>query len=326
VPLASRFKKAIKRFIFGPPDFPQQCPIGMVEPQAEVIVRLSGRGAPRDVTHHNVMVCGAPFTIGIGSGDASGVEAGGEWAPPIKKDERLFLTFHEREGSEQLLGEIELRFSGIVRAGSQELHLFQPRSSRNLCLPRARIWARYLEYAYYRWRAPNQDVPMSARDIHSMCVFYICPRPVRLVSVAAGDSTNIFPMNLFGPIGNGYFSLALTSGKPVTSLLEHAGRIALCSIPVEKAPVAYALARNHKLASIVASQLPFATRTSAAFSLPVPEFSLRVRELQIEAVHPLGSHTLFLARTIHDERWADAPEFFTLHGIYKARLQSAPLP
>ena len=167
---------------------------------------------------------------------------------------------------------------------------------------------------------------MSARDIHSMCVFYICPRPVRLVSVASGDSTNIFPVNLFGPIGNGYFSLALTSGKPVTSLLQRAGRIALCSVPVEKAPAAYALARNHKLASIDTSQLPFATRPSASFSLPVPEFSLRVRELQIEAAHSLGSHTLFLARTIHDERWADAPEFFTLHGIYKARLQPARRP
>jgi flavin reductase (DIM6/NTAB) family NADH-FMN oxidoreductase RutF len=321
VPLTNRFKQAIKRFIFGPPDFPQQCPIEMHEPQSEVIVRLNGWGAPRDVTHNNMMVCGAPFTIGIGSGD--GAEREGEWAPPAKKNERIILTFHEHNGSQQLLGEIELRFSIIVRAGGQEFHLFQTLRSRNLCLPRVRIWARYLEYAYYRWRATSSDVSMSARDVHSMCVFYICPRPIRLVSVTAGNSSNVFPMNLLGPIGNGYFSLALTSGKPVTSLLERAGRIALCSVPVEKAEVVYALARNHKLPSIDISLLPFATRTSAAFGLPVPEFSLSVRELEIEAVHSLGSHTLFLARTIRNERWADAPEFFTLHGIYKAHLQLA---
>ncbi len=312
--VASRAKKAVKRFIFGPPDFPQQVTVGMREPQQEVIVRLEGPGVSRDVTHCHMMACAAPFTVGIGSNI--------EWNPREDGDAHFSLRFYEHEHSQSLLGEIRMRFSSGLRAGPRQLHLFQTTGSRNRCLPTGRIWVRYLEYAYYRWRAPKSEVPMTARDVHSMCVFYTCPRPVALVSVAHADATNIFPMNLMGPIGDGYFAFALNTGKPVTALLERASRLALSAVPLEQAPLAYALAKNHKWGSIDLAELPFVTRPSSTFGFPVPQFALGIRELQIEEIRKLGSHMLFLARTLHDEPCGDGLQFFTLHGIYQARRQS----
>ena len=40
---------------------------------------------------------------------------------------------------------------------------------------------------------------------------------------------------------------------------------------------------------------------SRALNIPVPEFALRVRELKVHTVRPLGSHTFFVARLVGEE-------------------------
>ena len=44
--------------------------------------------------------------------------------------------------------------------------------------------------------------------------------------------------------------------------------------------------------------------------------------MEIEAVRKLGSHTLFVARIIRDERRSDGPQFFMIHGLYQAWRRS----
>jgi flavin reductase (DIM6/NTAB) family NADH-FMN oxidoreductase RutF len=160
---------------------------------------------------------------------------------------------------------------------------------------------------------------MSIRGARSMNVFFICPRPVVLVSVMHGDAGNIFPMNLFGGIGDGYFAFALNSMRNAAPLVERAGRVALSSIPFEHAGTARQLGKNHRQEFVNWDELPFRTTRSTALGLPIPEFALRVREVEIEAVRQLGSHTLFFARVIRDVRLRDDLQFCMIHGIYQAR-------
>lgn len=325
----SRARKAIKRLVFGPPDYPQQVIVGMREPQTEVTVLLRRAGEPRekarDVTRIHMMACAAPFTVGIGT----------ESELPSDESANLrdtyTLEFWEREGKQQLLGAIQLRHSRFVwdsgagGAGSTALQLYEAVASRNLCLRPRHIWARYAEYAYYRWKHPSPDVPTGARDVHAMCVFYNCPRPVALVSVSDGHATNIFPMNLMGVIGAGRFAFALNTDKPVTLLVERARRIAMSTVPFTQSRTAYSMAPNHKKDSIDVAQLSFAVQRSVEFRFPVPEFALRVREMEVEAIERPGSHTLFVARILRDVNCEPAgsaqPQFFTLHGIYQARRE-----
>ncbi|HTB15647.1 MAG TPA: flavin reductase [Bryobacteraceae bacterium] len=159
---------------------------------------------------------------------------------------------------------------------------------------------------------------MTARAADAMTVFFICPRPVVLVSLTVGDSGNIFPMNLMGSFGNGYFGFGLNSRRLASSVVERAGRLALSGIPFEEAPVARELGKNHRREAVDWNQLPFRVTPSAALGIPVPSFASRVREMEIEAVRQLGSHTLFVARIIRDERRSDSPQFFMIHGLYQA--------
>ena len=69
--------------------------------------------------------------------------------------------------------------------------------------------------------------------------------------------------------------------------------------------------------------LPFSTSVSPTFGFPVPEFALRVREMQIESAHRVRSHTLFVARTIGDQCRSSGQEMFVVHRIYQAARQRA---
>jgi flavin reductase (DIM6/NTAB) family NADH-FMN oxidoreductase RutF len=304
----SKLRQFAKRLLFGPMSFAQQCPIGLSDPQQEVIVRLHGSGEPRDVTRTQLMASGAPFTIGIGLETQESLES---------QNRPLSLCFYSRE-DEKLLGSIALRASAVIPAGPRFLHLFHCRSFKNFCLPRPWLWSRYLHYAYLRSRVPVPDVRPTMRDLHSMFVFYICPRPVVLGGVSDGTRSNVFPMNLMGPIGDGYFCFALNSARPVTALVERARSVALSSLPFAKSSVALQLGKNHKVAHIDLAHLPFSTKPSPNFGFPVPDFAMRVREIQVEATHEVGSHTLFIARIVHDDRWAHGLEMFVVHGIYQA--------
>jgi flavin reductase (DIM6/NTAB) family NADH-FMN oxidoreductase RutF len=299
----------LKWLAFGSWSYPQFCDIGLYDPQTEVRVWLHGVGAPRDVTHESVLVCLRPLAVGIVFDDAT-----------TRERARASLRVCEGGGQNRLLGELVLRRKRTIPAGHQSLDLFEVEQSRNYCLPTRLLWRRYLDYAYHQWRAQARSdgvVRMVSRDVHAQFVFYICPRPVFLVSVTDGEKGNMFPMDLVGPIGKHHFSLALHSTLPA-ALLERSRRMALSSIPAEQSSVAYMLAKNHKRTEIAWNELPFGTTKSPTFGLPVPSFALRVRELQIESVWPMGSHTLFLARVTGDERRRDGPQMFQVHGFFEA--------
>jgi hypothetical protein len=315
---AGRGREIIKRLVLGPSVFPHQCTVGLRAPQSEVSVWLHGMGAPHDVTFTNVIAGTQPLVVGIG------IDMG---ESPSVTHHRLALVFREQNADERVLGEIELKWVDSVSAGSAQLHLFRVLHSANYCLPKPRQWARYLYHGYQKWhsgiRSTASDIRISHRDLHSLFTCYICPRPVSLVSVMEKGVGNIFPMDLIGGFADGYFSLALHANSGPGPLMENSRRIALSDIPIEQIPLAYELGKNHNKISADWRRMAFATTTSPSFRLPVPQFSLRVREMQIETVRNMGSHKLFLARTIADQQWSDGLQPHFIHGFYQSWRQQA---
>jgi flavin reductase (DIM6/NTAB) family NADH-FMN oxidoreductase RutF len=311
-------KSLLKRLLLGEETLPQQVTVAIREPQSEIAVWLYGKDAPRDVTHLHSIACASPFTVCIPFDNIETLEEryGGD---------KAVLELRERAGSQRLLGKIGLRYSMAIAAGESSLGLFRIKSCVNYCVPRIRFWGHYLQQAYWRWRdkkVPN--VRMSATDEHAMMVMFICPRPVVLVTTMEEHGGNLFPMNLLGHLGDGYFSLALNRERQASECVKRSGRIALSSIPFEKAYLARQLARHHLQASIDWDQLPFRVKASSRFGVPVPEFALRVRELEVQTVEELGSHTFFVARVLHEEIYADGPNFFMIHGIYQGVRMASP--
>lgn len=309
--IVQRSRAAIKRIVFGDSLLPQEFTVGLVEPQTEISVGLHGMGVPLDVTRRFTTACCAPLMLCVGFDE-------GEIARE-KNDEGISLKFCEREGRKRLLGEIHLTPATTIAVGGSKLVLFSVRGSINYCLPRLRLWAHYLLQAYKQWRwLKNPDVKMSLFEQRAAMVTFIRPHPVVLASINGESGGNIFPMNLMGELGNGYFGFALKDSRMAAHLVERAGRVALSSVPLAQSSLAYQYAIHHTKPSIDWDQLPFEVKMSEVFKIPFPDFALRVREMEVEKVMKIGSHTFFIARTVSDKRLSEGLQVNVIHGFYQA--------
>jgi flavin reductase (DIM6/NTAB) family NADH-FMN oxidoreductase RutF len=308
--VARRCRKVVQKIVFGDTLLPQEFFLGLADPQIEITVWLCGMSTPVDVTWRHSMACAAPFTICIAFD-----EGGKPWEEDLGN---LSLRFCERDG-QRLLGEICLKLATIIPAVGLQLVLFEAQSSANYCLPTLRLWAHYLFHSYVQWQTVDTSVMrMSFLERRAAMVMFIRPHPVSLVSLVDDAGGNIFPMNIMGDLGNGYFAFALKDSRRAAHLVERVGRIAVSSVPLSQAPLAYQLAVNHTKEFIEWDELPFATKVSATFNIPVPVFTQRVREMKVETIHSIGSHTFFVARIISDVTFSKRPGLCVIHGFYQA--------
>jgi len=305
--------RAIQRIVFGDTLLPQAFTIGLAEPQAEITVWLHGVGAPLDVTGRHSMACTDPFTVCIAFDEGR--------RPSEKELTRLSMKFCERDGKKRVLGEIILdpNSASVIPALGTYLILFEARSSKNYCLPKIHILAHYLRHLYLLWRKVDiAGIKMSFLERRAVMVMFIRPHPVVLLSLCGEAGGNIFPMNIMGDLGGGYFAFALKDSRVAAHLVERVGRVALSSVPLSQTSLAYQLGANHRKRAVDWDKLPFATKMSATFHIPVPVFAQRVREVEIETVRKIGSHTFFVARIIHDESFAGSVGLCIIHGFYQA--------
>jgi flavin reductase (DIM6/NTAB) family NADH-FMN oxidoreductase RutF len=303
-------RRILKRALLGPTEPAQKFHIGLPGPQARVDVWLEGWGNRIDVTHRHFLACGAPLTIGIG------FEPGETEA--AKTYSWLTLQFREHAGAQRVLGEIGLRVDSSFRVDTREVYLFQATGYRNNCMPWIRLQMHYILYERMR-RQSKDDVRITRSDSRAMIVFYLCPRPIGLVTVGDVRHGNLFPMNLMGSIGGDYFAFALNKNR-AAPLVQRAGVIVLSTVPLDREPVVSSLGKNHRKTSIDWGELPFSTIHPRNIDAPVPSFALSACKMRIEEFRDLGSHTLFVARRLAEERFVDGPQLFLAHGMYKAWL------
>jgi len=309
-------RQALRQLVLGSANVPQQCVIGIRDPQSEVSVWLEGAGTPIDVTHNNVMIGASPLAIGIGLGKPEGQAA---------RKSRLSLKFREMKGERRLLGEIRLRMTETMAIGDEQLCVFETQGCRNYCVPRVRLWIRNMHHAYRKWQSERRSAVTASQirtsELRSVFTFYICPRPVVLVSVLHQGAGNIFPMDLIGPVGTQHFALALHNTSGPLRLMEQSRRIAVSSVPIEHSSRAFELGKNHNTRAMAFGDLSFPTIPSVTFGIPAPLFSLRIREMQIETVRTLESHTLFVATVVRDDFRNEGMQMFQIHGFYQAWRQ-----
>jgi flavin reductase (DIM6/NTAB) family NADH-FMN oxidoreductase RutF len=308
--IAKRSRKAVKNLLFGGDPIPQRVFLGQQSPQTEVSVWLHGMGSPLDVTCRHTMACADPFVLCIAFSENQG--------PTDKEARHLTLKFCERDGQKRVLGEIGLKCVERIAMNGRDFVLFRASSAANYCIPKLRLWAHYLLYARTHRRTNNTEMKPSFLETRAMEVMFVCPRPISLVSVITDIKGNMFPMNVMGDIDKDYFAFALRDAKMPAHLVEDAGRLALSSVPFEQGAFAYQLAVNHNKQSINWYELPFETKKSKNFQIPVPVFAYRVREMEVEKIHRGGSHIFFIARVVSDEIFSEGKELFVVHGLYEA--------
>jgi flavin reductase (DIM6/NTAB) family NADH-FMN oxidoreductase RutF len=300
---------------------PQWQTVALRVPQDAVEVRLVDGARAVDVTGNNVVAALKPFSVAIGR----------DLVPDTLIDEARAPELHfvdRRFG--RVMGVLSLRRAGR-QAADLNYAVFEVRRADNDC---ARLGERIWDAGVYRWtnwRKRNQPgFSMTTRAIEQSMVFYICPRPVYLVSVADGERSNIFPMDLVGPLGPDRFSLALRNTSPSVETIKSARRVVMSGIAADDQKIAYQLGVHHRKLQIDIADLPFKLVPSKQLSLPLPEIALYAQEVEILDWRLIGSHTLFIGRIVAREDFAERPQLFHTCGIYQKWRSRAgmafPLP
>lgn len=303
-------RKLLKHALLGPTGALQKCYLGLHNPQTEVEVWLDVCGDRINVTGCHFMACGAPLLIGIAFEQPQQLSA--------ISSQRPRLRLYQRSGEPRLLGEIRIEFDSSLCFGNGILGLFRAVGCSNRSLPRLQVLAHSIMHERARRHSKDFDVPITAADTRAMTVFYLCPRPIALVTVGDRSGGNLFPMNLMGSLGGDFFAFALNSSRAAAPLVEDSRRIALSAVPLEQAATVAALGKNHRRPSIDWDQLPFAVIRPGQINAPVPAFALNVCEMDVHTIQRVGSHTLFVARVVARASLADGLELFMAHGMYEA--------
>ena len=287
-------------------NLPRYGAVALDDPQQSVEVWLEGLDQPRDVTRNNVVAALRPFTIGIML-DSS--------APPEGRGLRLAF----RDGSARLLGVLHLKAGESVPVPGFRFCLFEVAECENYCVSRFQLRVydgREQWRAERRQRRNPHNFRMTHPDIRASRAFYICPRPVLLVTVQHNGAGNMFPMDLVGPTDSPWFSMALRLTSPAVELMRQSRRMALAGVPFAYKEIAYKLGEHHRKERIDWDSLPFPVQPSASFGLPVASAALRVREVQVEECHTVGSHMLFRTSVVSDSRRDPPAEKQLFHAFY----------
>ena len=296
----------LRRWVRG---LPQWSPVALRQPQNAVEVRLSTAREEFDVTCGAVVAALRPLTLAVG--------LNAQLLSALTDHPRPQLHFVDRE-SRRAVGELQLQSVRNWNAPGVPLGLFEIRNGTQRCVPWPyRPWNQWLQNRAMRRNADPHNFFMPPEAVQQQMIFYICPRPVVLVSVDDGSHSNLFPMDLIGPVSADRFTLALRSTSQSVPTMKSARRVALSDIPARHHAAAYKLGIHHKNVKVDWDQLPFEIQRSRDFSLPYPAIALRVREMEILDFDTIGSHTFFVTRVVSEHSLAEDPQFFHTSGIYQ---------
>ena len=305
-----------KKLLFGNTLIPHEFAVGLPDPQSEITVWLGGMGAVREITNCYTTACCGPLVICIS------FDKGEDLSRVNSPD--LSLQFRAETDQKQLLGTIRLSFFKIVPLDTVDLALFTVAGCKNYCLPTRLLWTHYAIQAYRNLRMNlKSDGYMTLREQRAAFVTFIRPHPIALVSLSGQAGANIFPMNLMGDLGHGYFGFGLTVKRLAGKLVERYRRIALSNVPISLCGVAYGLTPNHRKETADWDRLPFDRKTSPEFNIPFPSFATRVREMEVEQTMDLGignrrpSHKFFIARIVSDQLFSAELGANVIHGFYQ---------
>jgi len=278
---------------------PQWSAIASRDPQNTIAVAWKSGHQRVDVTHRNVVAALRPLTIAIGLNPAAEENAPASAASGLELVDRV---------TGAILGSLELGTTRPVEAPGVVLNLFEVTGGEDRCLGWVR---RTIDTRLRQMRGRRTPDPynftLTPDALRELLVFYICPRPVVLVSVDDGQHSNIFPMDLIGPMGPHLFTLALRTTSQSVATMSSARRMAISSLPASHRETAYRLGAHHGQTKVDWSALPFGVVRSTTFGLPVPHIAPRIRELEAVHVETIGSHTFFVTRVVSDTGPTDGP-------------------
>ena len=293
---------------------PQWAPVGIIPPQAAISVSLLWNGKAAGVTENHTIASLKPLTVAIGlDGTTHDLTSG--------TLEFVDATIREPIGS------LQISRVAASHTGGAQIGFFRIVEADHRCLPwPQRPWNAMLQARAIRKHKKPHNFYMSPAAVQQLMIFYICPRPVVLVSVSEEGHSNLFPMDLIGPLANDYFTLALRSTSVSVPTMAKARRLAISGMRAEHKDVVYKLGEHHKRQFVAWDTLPLPVILTEKLNLPAIGSALWIRELCVEDSEIIGSHMLFTCRVVSERGLSSGLQLHHTAGFHQEFRRRRGMP
>lgn len=284
---------------------PQWAAVGIVPPQQAISVSLDWNGHSIDVTTNQTIASLRPLAVAIGSSAMSVVPS------------RAALAIRD-SATGRAIGQINLRHSLRRTIDGIPIEIFDVDGADQWCLAwPQRPWNAWLQSRAIRRNKNPHNFQMTPEAVQQLMTFYICPRPVVLVTVSGNRHSNIFPMDLIGPLVESFFTFALRNTSVSVPVMIETGRFAISGIAADQKDTVYKLGEHHKREFADWSALPFAMTSTKTYGIPAVANALFIKELAVQHSEQIGSHTFFVCRVVSERRQSDRPQLHHTAGFHQ---------
>lgn len=163
-------------------------------------------------------------------------------------------------------------------------------------------------------KSDNISLPGNLYD--QVRIAYSVPRIIALMTVSDGDEMNIFPTDLHGPCGNGFYISSLRLGGKANDQIEQTGRALLAFMPVNQYKAVYTLGKNHMKNMAGHSGFPLLPEKSRVLKMPIPAFALKYYELKRLDSFDAGIHRIHIFHCLHKENISNGHTLAHIHQYY----------
>lgn len=158
-------------------------------------------------------------------------------------------------------------------------------------------------------------------------IAYSIPRIISLITVSDGKLFNLFPTDLHGAVNEQYYISSLRHGGKACKQVEASGRVVISQIHCGACKTAYSLGKNHTQELKSKDNFPFANINSSVFQLPLPQFVMYYRELELVQSFEHGIHKLLLYKIVSRQTLSDEGATLAhIHNTYATWRRNKDLP
>lgn len=158
-------------------------------------------------------------------------------------------------------------------------------------------------------------------------IAYSVPRVISLITVSDGKLFNLFPTDLHGTFDEQYYISSLRHEGKACKQVEASGRVVITQIHCDAYKTAYALGKNHIQDLRPKDIFPFRNISSSVFQLPLPQFALAYRELELIQSFEHGIHKLLLYKIVARQMLSQEPATLAhIHNAYATWRRNKDLP
>ena len=171
------------------------------------------------------------------------------------------------------------------------------------------------------------NVYLGGNLLKQVQIAYALPRVISLITVGDGNLYNLFPTDLHGQIDEGHYIISLRHGGKAAKQVEVTNSILVTEVDPVFYKTVYSLGKNHMQELKPKNDFPFSDQLSSTFYLPLPQYAIYYRELEMMEYFDRGIHRFFLFKILNKAQIESKPSTLAhIHNVYATWRFNKGLP